>query len=174
FRYNDLAGLRALLREQPVAAVSMERESVTPPAPGFLEGVRHLCDEHGTVLIFDEMITGFRRHPGGAAALYGVTPDLSAFGKGIGNGCSVAALVGRRELMERGGLRTDQERVFLLSTTHGAETHALAAALATIRTYRTEPVVEHLYRQGERLAEGVRAAAARHGVSEHVGVMSRP
>ena len=76
--------------------------------------------------------------------------------------------------MERGGLRTDQERVFLLSTTHGAETHALAAALATIRTYRTEPVVEHLYRQGERLAEGVRAAAARHGVSEHVGVMSRP
>src|SRR5690606_12490173 len=122
----------------------------------------------------DEMITGFRWHPGGAAALYGVTPDLSTFGKGIGNGFSVAALVGRRELMERGGLRTDQERVFLLSTTHGAETHALAAALATIRTYRTEPVVEHLYRQGERLAEGVRAAAARHGVSEHVGVMSRP
>ena len=174
FRYNDLAGLRALLREQPVAAVVMEVESVTPPAPGFLEGVRHLCDEHGTVLIFDEMITGFRWHPGGAAALYGVTPDLSTFGKGIGNGFSVAALVGRRELMERGGLRTDQERVFLLSTTHGAETHALAAALATIRTYRTEPVVEHLYRQGERLAEGVRAAAARHGVSEHVGVMSRP
>src|SRR5690606_41657858 len=67
------------------------------------------------LLIVDEMITGFRWHPGGAAALYGVTPDLSTFGKGIGNGFSVAALVGRRELMERGGLRTDQERVFLLS-----------------------------------------------------------
>ncbi len=174
FRYNDLDSVREVLQEQSVAALVMEVEGVTPPAPGFLEGVRRLCDQYGTVLIFDEMITGFRWHARGAAYLYGVTPDLAAFGKGLGNGFSVAALVGRRDLMERGGLRTDQERVFLLSTTHGAETHALAAALAVIRTYQHEPVVEHLYRQGERLAEGVRAAAAAHGVSDYVGVMSRP
>lgn len=174
FRYNDLDSVRAVLQEHPVAALVMEVEGATPPAPGFLEGVRQLCDQYGVVLVFDEMITGFRWHARGAAHLYGVAPDLAAFGKALGNGFSVAALMGRRELMERGGLRTDQERVFLLSTTHGAETHALAAALAVIRTYQTEPVVEHLYRQGERLAEGVRAAATAHGVAEHVGVLGRP
>ena len=89
-----------------------------------------LTDQHGAVLIFDEMITGMRWSRHGAQSVYGVTPDLSTWGKAIGNGFAVSALAGKRELMEPGGLNTDASRVFLLSTTHGAETTGLAAYLA--------------------------------------------
>jgi len=176
FRYNDLDSVRSLFAEHPgqIACLVMEVENAEPPATGFLAGLRRLCDEHGALLIFDEIITGFRWHLPGAADLYGVTPDLTSFGKALGNGFSVAALAGRRELMELGGLHTKRERVFLLSTTYGAETHALAAALATIRVYQEEPVIDHLHRQGRRLAAGVTQVAASHGVSDHFGVAGRP
>lgn len=175
FGYNDLDSVRALFATHPeqIACLVMEVETGVPPAPDFLDGVRRLCDEHGALLVFDEIITGFRWHLPGAAALYRVAPDLTSFGKALGNGFAIAALAGRREVMELGGLRTDRERVFLLSTTYGAETHALAAALATIRVYREEPVIAHLHRQGERLAAGVTAAAAAHDVSDYVGVAGR-
>ena len=125
------------------------------------------------MLIFDEMITGFRWHRGGAQKLYGVTPDLSAFGKGIANGFSVSALVGRRALMELGGIRHDRERVFLLSTTHGAETHALAASIATMKIYEDEGVVEFLHRQGARLRAGIDDAVRRLGLSGHFQLAGR-
>lgn len=104
------------------------------------------------MLIFDEMITGFRWSAHGAQGLYGVTPDLSTFGKALGNGFAVSALIGKRELMEIGGLRTDRERVFLLSTTHGAETHSLAAAMAVMDVYRDEDVIGRMHALGDRLA----------------------
>jgi len=124
FRYNDLEGTRRMLEERrgQIACLVLEPATAIEPEPGFLEGLRALCDEHGALLIFDEMITGFRWHLRGAQCVYGVEPDLSAFGKAMGNGFAVAALLGCRDLMERGGLRHDSERVFLLSTTHGAET----------------------------------------------------
>ena len=104
------------------------------------------------------MITGFRWHNGGAQKLYDIVPDLSTFGKAFANGFSVSALAGRREFMRLGGLdHHDRPRVFLLSTTHGAETHALAAAIATMQVYQREGVIEHLYRQGERLRRDDRA-----------------
>ncbi len=115
------------------------------------------------------MITGFRWHNGGAQQLYGVTPDLATFGKALANGFSVSALAGRRELMRLGGLdHTDRPRVFLLSTTHGAETHALAAAIATMRVYQREGVIEHLYRQGARLRREAEQAIRRHGLGAYV------
>ena len=129
FGHNDLDSLRRLFEQHPdqIAAVFLEAATATgEPAPGFLDGVRALCDAHGTVLIFDEMITGFRWAAGGAQSVYGVTPDLSCWGKAMGNGFPIAALAGRRELMELGGLRTDADRVFLLSTTHGPESTGLA------------------------------------------------
>jgi glutamate-1-semialdehyde 2,1-aminomutase len=173
FHYNDLGSVRAVLADRDVAALVMEVETTTPPAPGFLEGVRRLCDEHGTVLIFDEVITGFRWHNQGASHVYGVRADLTTYGKGLGNGFAVAALVGRRELMELGGLRTERERVFLLSTTYGADTHTLAAAMAVMDAYEREPVVEHLHRQGRRLADGFTALAEQHGLAGLVGVAGR-
>jgi glutamate-1-semialdehyde 2,1-aminomutase len=117
------------------------------------------------------MITGFRWHLGGAQKKYGLVPDLSAFGKALANGFSLSALAGKREIMERGGSDHDKERVFLMSTTHGAENHALAAALATMRFYRSHPVVETLYAQGHKLAASVNAASKELGLEEHVSII---
>ena len=175
FPYGDLDALAALLDENAgrVACLVMEPATQTEPAPGYLEGVRELATRHGVVLVFDEMITGFRWSEAGAQGVYGVVPDLSTFGKALGNGFAVAALAGRRDLMELGGLRHDRERVFLLSTTHGAETHALAAAMAVMRTYAEEGVIARLHALGDRLAAGVREAAAGTGVGNHVLVRGR-
>ena len=124
-------------------------------------------------MVLDEMITGFRFDLGGAQRLHNVVADLSTFGKAMANGFALAALVGKRDIMERGGLRHSGERVFLLSTTHGAETHSLVAAIATMRVYRSEPVIETLYRQGERLRVGFEQVVRRHGVQDHLLVLGR-
>jgi glutamate-1-semialdehyde 2,1-aminomutase len=176
FHYNDLASLRAQFAAHPgeIAAVFLEPARIEEPAPGFLAGLVALCHAEGAVAIFDETITGFRWDVHGAQGLYGVVPDLSIFGKAMANGFSQSALAGKRELMRFGGRDQPEEDVFLLSTTHGVETTAVVAAIATIAIYRTEPVVEHLHRAGARLAEGLRQASARHGLSEHVGPVGRP
>lgn len=176
FNYNDLDSLRALFHAHPgrIAAVVLEAEKETAPAAGFFDGLRALCDREGAVFILDEMITGFRWHNGGAQARYGIRPDLSTFGKALANGFSVSALAGRRELMQLGGFDHDRERVFLLSTTHGAETHGLAAAMATMQVYREEPVVDTLWQRGQRLADGLRAAARAAGVTDQVPILGQP
>ena len=175
FQYNDAESLRRLFQAHPgrIAAVFMEAARIVEPAPGFLEGVQAACREFGAVLVFDEMITGFRWHVGGAQALYGVVPDLSTFGKAVANGFALSVLCGKRELMRLGSREREQDNVFLLSTTHGAETPGLAAAIRTMQIYRTEPVIEHLHRQGERLAAGFREASARHGLEKHVEPVGR-
>jgi glutamate-1-semialdehyde 2,1-aminomutase len=176
FNYNDLASLEALFAQHPgkIAAVVLEAEKETAPAPGFFDGIRALCDRHGAVFILDEMITGFRWHNGGAQARYGIRPDLSTFGKALANGFSVSALAGRRELMRLGGSDHSRERVFLMSTTHGAETHGLAAAIATLGVYQREPVVETLWKRGERLASGLKRAAVAAGVAAEVPILGQP
>jgi glutamate-1-semialdehyde 2,1-aminomutase len=175
FHYNDLASARALFEAHPgrIAAVFLEAARIEEPADGFLPGLQALCRQHGAVLVLDEMITGFRWHVRGAQKLYGVVPDLSTFGKAVANGFSLSVLAGRREIMRLGSRERPGDDVFLLSTTHGAETPALAAAIKTMEIYRSEPVVEHLHRVGDRLAAGVRAAAARHGLEKQVGVVGR-
>jgi glutamate-1-semialdehyde 2,1-aminomutase len=177
FAYNDIESVEKLFAENAgeIAALILEPARTEDPKDGFLERVRDLCHANGALLVFDEMITGFRWHNGGAQKVYGVVPDLSCFGKALGNGFSVSALAGRREFMRLGGLdHTDRPRVFLLSTTHGAETHALAAADATMKVYRSEPVIAHLERQGRRLKSGIDEAIARHGLSGYVEVLGRP
>ena len=126
------------------------------------------------MLVFDEMITGFRWHVGGAQKVYGVVPDLSTFGKALANGFALSAICGKRDIMRLGSRERDIDNVFLLSTTHGAETPSLAAGMATMAIYRSEPVVEHLYRQGERLAAGFRQAVSAHSLGRHVELMGRP
>jgi glutamate-1-semialdehyde 2,1-aminomutase len=173
FPYGDLEALSSLLEHHEIAAIILEPATQTEPPAGYLEGVRDLATRHGAVLVFDEMITGFRWSEHGAQHVYGVTPDLSTFGKALGNGFAVSALAGKRELMERGGLRTDEDRVFLLSTTHGAETHSLAAAIAVMDTYAEDGIIDRLHTLGDRLAAGIRGAAAGMGVADHVLVRGR-
>ena len=176
FHYNDIEEVQSLFAKYPnqIACLFMEVERLEPPKEGFLQQVKELCHANGTLLIFDEIITGFRWHMGGAQKYHGIIPDLSTFGKAMGNGFSIAALCGKREIMELGGLKHDREKVFLLSTTFGAETHSLAATLATMKIYKTEPVIEHLYRQGDRLTKGINQSVQEHHLEENFGVLGKP
>ncbi|MFI7067696.1 glutamate-1-semialdehyde 2,1-aminomutase [Kribbella sp. NPDC050124] len=176
FPYGDLAATEELLirHEGQIACLILEAATQHDPPAGYLEALRDLAHRYGALLIFDEMITGFRFSEAGAQGVYGVTPDLSTFGKALGNGFAVSALAGKREFMERGGLRDDHERVFLLSTTHGAETHALAAAIAVMDIYQEEGIAARLHELGDKLAAGVREVAAAAGVEDHVVVRGRP
>jgi glutamate-1-semialdehyde 2,1-aminomutase len=176
FRYNQPESLEALFDQHPgeIAGVIMEVEAATPPAPGYLQRVKEICEQRGALLIFDEMITGFRWHLQGAQKLYGVLPHLSTFGKAMGNGFAVSALVGKREIMRLGGLEHDRPRVFLLSTTHGAETHALAASLETLKIFRQQHVVEFLWKQGERLRAQVNRSIAENRLGGYFEVIGQP
>jgi glutamate-1-semialdehyde 2,1-aminomutase len=176
FRYNDISSVEALFDQHPeqIACLILEPEKDIPPVDNFLHRLAKLCEKSGAVLIFDEMITGFRWHNGGGQAYYNVVPDLSAFGKAMGNGFSIAALAGKRDIMKLGGLDHNQERVFLLSLTHGAENPNLAAAVEVMRIYKREPVVETLWRRGERLAEGINKVVDELSLHGHFELIGRP
>ncbi len=164
--YNDLAAVRAALESNPgeVAAIIVEpvaaNMGVVPPAPGFLPGLRELCDEHGTVLIFDEVITGFRVALGGAQAYYNVMPDLTTLGKIIGGGFPVGAFGGKREIMEQ---LAPTGPVYQAGTLSGNPV-AMVAGLATIQALSQPGVYEELDRKGAKLAAGMLGAAADAGI----------
>jgi glutamate-1-semialdehyde 2,1-aminomutase len=174
FPYNDADALAKVLEQGDVACVMLEAERDEAPAPGYLAAVRRLCDKHGCLLVVDETIAGFRLATAGGHGLHAMDPDLTTWGKGMANGFSVSALAGKREFMERGGLTTRDERVFLLSLTHGGETHCLAAAIATMRTCREEDVPGRLAAAGRRLAEKVDAAAKDAGVFDQFHTTGHP
>jgi glutamate-1-semialdehyde 2,1-aminomutase len=173
FHYNGIASVKELFDRYPrkIACVILEAEKYDPPENNFLHELKRIAHENGALFVLDEMITGFRWHLGGAQKKYGIVPDLSAFGKALGNGFAISALAGKKEFMELGGLHHDKERVFLMSTTHGAENHALAAALATMRYYKENPVIETLYEQGRKLAEGVNRASEELGLRDQVSII---
>ena len=153
FPYNDLAALERLLAAKSHAAVIMEPVNLTPPKPGYLEGVRELATRYGAVLIFDEVITGFRYARGGAQEHFGVTPDLCAMGKGMANGVPLAVVAGKREFM------LPFEDIFF-SFTFGGETMGLLAAQAALDVMEREDYWGHIWRLGGRLQQGYRALAA--------------
>ena len=175
FHYNDIASVKAMFEAHKgkIACVILEAERETPPKDNFLHELQRECRANGAVFIIDEMITGFRWDNGGAQQVHGIVPDLSTFGKAIANGFSLAALVGKKELMEVGGLHHKKERVWLLSLTHGAENHSLAAARATMQIYRTEPVIATLRERGEQLRRGVEQAVAELKLDGYFGVMGK-
>lgn len=175
FRYNDVDSLAGLFRDHPdsISCVVMEPARTDAPAAGFLGAVRDLCTRNGALLVFDEMITGFRWNLGGAQMEFGIQPDLSTWGKAMGNGFAISALAGRKDFLELGGSDHDRERVFLLSTTHGAESHALAAAIETIRVYRELDVVSALYEKGRRLRVGLEDICRDAGLEKHLMVQGR-
>ena len=175
FSYNDLPSLAELLDRHSgqIAAVLLEAETVEPPAPGFFDGLRRLCDRHGALLILDEIITGFRWHERGAQFIYGIEPDLCTFGKGMANGLPLSALAGRRELMRLGGYVDDVDRVFLLSQTSAAQPWALAAMLAVIDVYRREGIAERLHQIGADLRRGIEKAVSDAGLSSYFQLRGR-
>lgn len=167
FRFNDIDSLEAVLEAHAgqVACVVLEPAATEDPVDNFLQRVQALCVKHGAVFILDEMITGFRWHMKGAQHLYGVKPDLCTFGKAMANGFSVSCVAGRREIMELGSIEVPgRERVFLLSTTHGAEMSGLGAFLATMKFMHERKVVEHLWNHGAELVAMLRRQAAAHGI----------
>ncbi len=169
FTYNDLESLDTLLRGHPdeFAAVILEPMGIAEPKSGFLEGVRELCTKHGTVLIFDEIITGFRFARGGAQELFGVTPDLTTFGKGMANGYPLSVVAGRNDMMKQ------MEEVFF-SFTAGGEALSLAAALATLTKVQNEPVVETLRERGQAVVDGCLALIEKHGMADIVETSGHP
>src|SRR3954451_14846964 len=170
-RYNDLEDVRATLERHEVAAIIVEPVAHNSPGllprEGFLEGLRGLCDETGALLIFDEVITGFRHHIGGYQAIAGVLPDLSTFGKAIANGFPLAAIAGRREYMER-FTTTDTGDVHFGGTYNGNAV-AVEAGLATIEQLEDGRVHAHVFELGERMRRGLDEIAARAGVPAVVG-----
>jgi glutamate-1-semialdehyde 2,1-aminomutase len=175
FSYNDLASLESLFDAYPgqIAAVVLEAENVEPPAAGFLAGLRQLCDRNGTLLVLDEIITGFRWHERGAQYVYSIEPDLCTFGKGIANGLPLSALAGRRDVMRLGGYVDDADRVFLLSLTAGGQPWALAAMLAVIDTYEKEDIAGQLHAIGADLRAGVEDVVAGAGLSDYFQLRGR-
>ncbi|MDQ7949573.1 MAG: glutamate-1-semialdehyde 2,1-aminomutase, partial [Pedobacter sp.] len=171
FEYNNIASLQQLFDQYPdqIAAVIMEPATTLLPnmsekdgkTINFLQQVQAICNKNGTIFIIDEMITGFRWHLNGAQAYYGIEPDISTFGKGMANGFAVAALVGKRELMDVGSIdKIGSERTFLLSTTHGAEMCGLGAFLETVKIYKEQQVVDHLWKYGAQLFDGINQISA--------------
>ncbi len=159
--YNDLEATDRLFRdlEGRIAAFVLEPMTTVEPAPGYLADLKSLVHGHGAVLVFDEIITGFRYRLGGAQELFGVTPDLAAFGKAMGNGMPISAIVGRRDIM------CLMEDVFI-SGTFGGETLSLAAAIAVVDKMRRESVIDSLWKTGEDLAAVARAAVSRNGLDD--------
>ena len=173
FPYGDLGALVECLDTHRPACVVMEAVRDESDPADYLRAAIDLCRQRGVVFLLDEMITGFRWHATGAQGLFGLDPDLSTFGKALANGHSVSALAGRRDLMELGGFDAPGDRVFLLSATHGAETHALAAAAEAMRIARDEDVAGQLMRQGARLRESLRQAVEAAGAEGYVGTAGR-
>ncbi|HVM24315.1 MAG TPA: glutamate-1-semialdehyde 2,1-aminomutase [Candidatus Limnocylindrales bacterium] len=166
--YNDLEAIAAMLRTQEVAAVIVEpvaaNMGVVPPADGYLAGLRELTERHGALLIFDEVITGFRIALGGAAERYGVTPDLTVLGKIIGGGLPVGAYGGRADLMR---LVAPEGPVYQAGTLSGNPL-AMAAGAATLAELSAE-TYERLDEAGARLEAGLAAAAEAAGASVRIG-----
>lgn len=162
--FNDLDSVKALMCEHDIAAVIVEpvaaNMGVVGPAPGFLEGLRSLCDKHGALLIFDEVITGFRLAPGGAQELFGVRADIVTFGKIIGGGMPVGAYCGSRALMEH---IAPCGPVYQAGTLSGNPV-AMAAGLAQLHFLNEHPeVYTHINDYAVRLAGGMREAAKSSG-----------
>jgi len=165
--YNDLAAVDAAFRadDSAIACIIVEpiagNMNLITPAPGFLAGLRQLCDRHGAVLIFDEVMTGFRVHAGGAQGLYGVTPDLTTLGKVIGGGMPVGAFGGKRAIME---FIAPLGPVYQAGTLSGNPV-AVAAGLATLAATETPGFYERLSERTQLFVDGLTGAARAAGVS---------
>lgn len=194
FHYKDLASLNELFDAYPnqIAAVMMEAATTLNPCyddcdvqkscsgcknnpNNFLVQAQKLAHKNGAIFILDEMITGFRWDFKGAQNYYGISPDLSTFGKAMANGFAVAALTGKREIMSLGNINVEgQERLFLTSTTHGAEMGSLGAFIKTMEILQRDRVVEHFWDYGRKLKDGINKIAQDLSIADFFYVEGYP
>jgi len=169
FIYNDISSLEQVFLEQPkqIAAVIMEPMNTSYPSNNFLQKVKALCKKYRAVLIFDETITGFRYSLGGAQQLFGVTPDLATFGKGMANGYPISAVVGRRDIMML------MEDIFF-SGTFAGETLSLAATKATLTKIQQENVLDHIHAMGDKLNNGLSSLINKYQADDWLSLAGHP
>lgn len=171
YQADDLASLKELFEKHPgqIACVISEPEKMNVLEKDFLKNAIDTAHRHGALWIMDEMITGFKTDFPGSMKKYNVVPDMTTWGKGIANGFSFCCLTGKKEVMELGGIRNaGQEKLFLISTTHGGETCSIAAGLATIDEFEKHPVVKHNQAMGQRFIEGSSKIFASHGLAHSI------
>jgi glutamate-1-semialdehyde 2,1-aminomutase len=194
FNYNNIDTLKELFEKYPgqICAVMLEAATTLRPclnncknsllcqncennSVNFLHQVKDLAHKNGTIFILDEMITGFRWHLNGAQTFYNIEPDLCTFGKAMANGFAVAALGGKKEIMKLGGILDEgKERIFLTSTTHGAEMSALGAFKKTVEILKREKVIEHFWNYGEKLTSEVNKISAKLGIQDYFYIEGYP
>ncbi|MDP2586348.1 MAG: aminotransferase class III-fold pyridoxal phosphate-dependent enzyme, partial [Candidatus Komeilibacteria bacterium] len=169
FAYNDIESLKKVFKANKgkIAAVIMEPMNYIEPAKGFLAAVKKLAHQNGALLIFDEVITGFRYSLGGAQKLFNVIPDLATFGKAMANGLPIAALVGRKKYMKK------VSDIFY-SSTFGGEVLSLAAAIATIKEMEQKKVIQNIWQKGKYLQDLTNRLLKQNGLSEIIKVNGKP
>lgn len=177
FSYNNIESVEALFENNhhDIACLIMEPVKFDPPENDFLQKVAALCKEKGVVFILDEMISGFKWGLKGAQDFFGVKPDIATWGKGIANGFSACALTGRADILELGGIRQEgEDKLFLISTTHGAETTGLAAMIATINEFNQHNMIESNWQRGEWLRKQLEFIIEDSGLSEYLNIVGYP
>jgi len=162
FRFNDLAGLTAIMDDDEVGVIYLEVQRSAPPAPGFLEGVRALATKHGAVLVFDECTSGFRRPLGGMHLHYGVDPDIATFGKTLGNGYAINAIIGRAEIMQAA-------QTTFISSTFWTERIGPTAALAALAAMAEEDAPARVHQIGVNVQQRWQETATAAGLAITVG-----
>lgn len=163
FQYNNIESLKKIFEEKKdkIACVVLEPVQLTAPKNNFLHKVKKLTHKNGAVLMFDEIITGFRFSLGGAEKYFEVNPDLGCFGKAMSNGYACSALVGKSEIME------EFNKKAFFSTTYGGETIGLAATKKTIEIMKEKKVQKHIWKAGAKLKNGANKLIKEHGLEEH-------
>lgn len=168
FVYNDLADLEAKLQENDAAAVILEPIQSDGPNEGYLEGVKNLAHKYGAILVFDEVVSGFRYALGGASEMFHVTPDLASFGKGMANGYAISAVAGKKELIEQ------IEQGVFISTTFGGDSISMAASLATIKILEQPGFYDKLSKVGEIQRNGINELIDKYGLNDVLSVSGLP
>lgn len=169
FEYNNIESLKKLFKEHPdeIACVIMEAMHFELPEEGFLQEVKDLCHKNGALFVLDEMITGFRFSNGGAQEYFEVTPDLATLGKGMANGYPISAVCGRSDVM-----KLFEECFF--SFTFGGETLSLAASIASMNKYQTQPVIEKMKKNGQKILDNISVLIEKYDIGDILQIGGHP
>lgn len=174
YKADDLNSLKELFAKYPnqIACVISEPEKWAPLPDNYLDNAIKFVQSQGAVYILDEMITGFKTDLPGSIKKYNVTPDIATWGKGIANGFSFSCMTGKKDIMEIGGIKKEgSERVFLTSTTHGGETHAIAAGIATINEYQNKNVIQHNHKIGNLLSSSCKELISKYNLQDYIEIL---